>query len=304
MDRAVWACRRCADAKIEMRRMNDKIIVALDTSAINCLADDPDCDLLISEIFAALHVRLSVTAVGEIVATRDAPRRSKLLAICKELMQSGDCIHNAYQLLQILIRDFEKKQAFDWRSAHIRSQEAEDGLRSGAVADDGTSRAVRDESKEAKRKFEEFYEKFNGVYTQVFAQRGAIRPIGLTESVERLKKTGSFERMASALYEYISQRNPLPASEVARFLCSCPPFHAYLLGFCAARYTRNLRSSQSTSMKAGALDTSMTVCLPYCAVFVTNDIHMQNCFKEVGLVAGLCLEVLSYDCLRRRVLPR
>jgi hypothetical protein len=136
----------------------------------------------------------------------------------------------------------------------------------------------------------------------------ATRPGSLRDSVERLRKTGSFEKMASVLYGYISARDPqcdpLPASAVERFLCSCPPFHAYLLGFCAARYTRNLKPSQSTSMKAGALDTSMTVCLPYCDIFVTNDSRMQNCFKEIGLVAGLRLEVLSYDCLRRRVLPR
>jgi hypothetical protein len=155
--------------------MDDKPIVALDTSAINGLADDPDCAALIPEILARFHIRLSAASVGELIATPDAPRRSKLLALCKELMQSGDCIHNAYQLLQMVVRDFERPQAFDWRSVDIRFQEAEDGLRSGAVFDDGTSRSVRDENKEAKRKFEEFYEKFNPPYKEAFAQRNKAR---------------------------------------------------------------------------------------------------------------------------------
>jgi hypothetical protein len=164
------------------------------------------------------------------------------------------------------------------------------------------------ENREAKRKFEEFYRRFNPLYKQAFAQGGATRPASLKESVERLRKTRSFEKMASVLYAFISardpKRDPPPASAVERFLCACPPFHAYLLGFCAARYTRNLKPSQSTSMKAGALDTSMAVCLPYCDIFVTNDGRMQNCFKEIGVVAGLPLELLSYDCFRRRVVPR
>lgn len=288
--------------------MDDKPIVAFDTSAINGLADDADCAALILEVRARFHARLSATSVGELIATPDAPRRSKLLALCKELMHSGDCVHNAYQLLQMLIRDFERPQQFDWRSVDVRFQEAEDGLRSGAEFDDGTSQSVREENKEAKRKFEEFYRGFNRLYEQAFAQDGATKPASLNESVERLRKTGSFEKMASVMYGYISAGNlehdPPPASAVERFLCACPPFHAYLLGFCAARYTRNLKPSQSTSMKAGALDTSMAVCLPYGDIFVTNDGPMQNCFKEIGVLAELPLEVLSYDCFRRRAVPR
>jgi hypothetical protein len=122
--------------------MDDKPIVAFDTSAINGLADDPDCAALLSEIRASFHVRLNATSVGELIATPDAPRRSKFLALCKELMHSGDCIHNAYQLLQMLIRDFERSQDFDWRSVDVRFEEAEDVLRSGAAFDDGESRRV------------------------------------------------------------------------------------------------------------------------------------------------------------------
>jgi hypothetical protein len=287
--------------------MGDKPIVAFDTSAINGLADDLDCAALLPEIRANFHARLSATSVGELIATPDVPRRSKLLALCNGLMHSGDCIHNAYQLLQMLIRDFERVQEFDWRSVDVRFQEAEDVLRSGAAFDDGESQSVCEENREAKRKFEEFYRRLNPLCKQAFAQGGATRPASLKESVERLKKTRSFEKMASVLYAYISardpKRDPPPASAVERFLCACPPFHAYLLGFCAARYTRNLKPSQSTSMKAGALDSSMAVCLPYCDVFVTNDGGMQNCFKEIGAVAGLPLEVLSLDCCRQRLAP-
>ncbi len=288
--------------------MDDKPIVAFDTSAINKLADDPDCAALLPEIRAGFHVRLSVTSAGELIATPDARRRSKLVVLCKELMHSGDCIHNAYQLLQMLIRDFEGSQGFDWRSVDVRFQEAEDVLRSGAAFDDGHSQTVREENKEAKRKFEGFYTGFNSLYGQAFAQRGATRPASLKESVERLRKTGSFEKMASVLYAYISkrdfQRDPPPAPAAERFLRFCPPFHAYLLALCTARNTRNLKPSQSRRTKAEALDTSMAVCLPYCDVFVTNDGGMQNCFKEIGAVAGLPLEVLSLDCFRQRLAPR
>lgn len=285
--------------------MDDKPIVTFDTNAANQLADDPDCAAMLPKICAGFHVRLSVTAVGELIATPDAPHRSKLVTLCDQLLRSGDVIHNAYQLLQILIREFEGSEHFDWRLVDVRFQQAEDDLRSGKTFSDSESQSVREENREAKRKFEGFYKRFTPLYQRAFTQRGATRPANLGESVDRLRRTGSFAKMASVLYAYTSDRdprsNPPPAMAVEQFLRSCPPFHAYLLGLCAARYSRNLKLSGSPSMKAGPLDTSMAVCLPYCNVFITNDIGMQNCFKEIGAVAGPTAEVLPYDCFRERL---
>ena len=244
--------------------------------------------------------------MGELIATRDAARRSELLALCKKLMYSGDCIHNGYQLLQMLISDFERSQAFDWTSVDIRFQRAEDGLRNGAEFDDVQSQGVLKENREANRKFEKFYNQFNRSYKDAFLQGSAQRPASLKESLERLRESVSFETMASRLYAYVAERDPksdrVPASTVNRFLRACPPFNAYLLGLCAARYTRNLKPSDACSMKAGALDTAMAVCLPYCDIFVTNDCGMQKCFKEISAIAGLPVEVLSHDCFRQRLI--
>lgn len=284
--------------------MDNKPIASLDTSAINRLTDDPDRASLLPNILGRFDIRLSFTVASELVATKDAPRRSNLLAVCKELMHSGDCIHNAYNLLRILISAFEGSQNFDWQRVDVRCQEAEDILRSGSAFDDGESQSMRDENKEDKCKFEEFYRLFTHRYNEAFAQPGATRPASLSESVERFRQSRSFDKMASVLYAYIAGRDPRrehpPATTVKHFLRSCPPFQAYLLGLCAARYTRNLKPTGLPSMRAGALDTSMTVCLPYCSVFVTNDIGMQNCFKEIGTIATFPAEVLSYDCFRRR----
>lgn len=252
--------------------MDDNPILGLDTSAINWLLDDPNSTALLPKIRSRFHVRLSATAAGELIATPDAPRRSKLLALCKELVASGDCIHRAYELLQILIRDSEASPTtFDWQSVDIRFQEAEDVLRNDAA----------------------------------FAQPGAKRPANPGEFLERLRMRGSFDKMASALYAYVSERNPRhdppPAAAVEHFLRSCPPFLAFLLGLCVAWYARSLKPSERPYMKAGALDTSMAVCLPYCHIFVTNDDGMQNCFTEIGRLAGLPVEVTSYNRFRQRL---
>lgn len=286
--------------------MDDNPILGLDTSAINWLLDDLNSAALLPTIRSGFHVRLSAASAGELIATPNALRRSELLALCKGLMQSGDCIHSAYQLLQILIRASEASPTtFDWQSVDIRFQEAEDVLRNGVAFDDGESQSLRDENKEAKRKFEDFYKGFNSLYAQAFAEQGAARPASLSESIERLKKSGSLGKMASVLYAHVSERdpryNPPPAAAVENFLRSCPPFLALLLGLCAARYSRNLKLSQQPSMRAGALDTSTAVCLPYCHIFVTNDDGMQNCFTEIGRLAGLSVEVTSYNRFRQRL---
>lgn len=279
-------------------------IVGFDTSAINELVDDPNRAVLLPKVRSRFHVRLSAAAAGELIATPDALRRSRLMALCKELMQSGDCIHNAYQLLQMLIRDSEASPTFDWQLADIRFQEAEGVLRTGAVFNDSESQSLRDENKEANRKFEDFHRRFSPLYAQAFTEQGAARPASLGESIDRLRKSGSLGKMASALYAHVSERDPRhdppPAAVVEHFLCSCPPFLAFLLGLCAARYTRNLKPSYQASMKAGALDTSIAVCLPYCHIFVTNDGGMRNCFKEIGRLASLPAEVMSYGRFHQR----
>ncbi|HVB32755.1 MAG TPA: hypothetical protein VNJ52_00060 [Patescibacteria group bacterium] len=286
--------------------MDDKHIVGFDTGAVNKLADDPDRAILLPKIRSGFQVRLSATSASELIATADALRRSKLLTLSKELMRSGDCIHSAYQLLQMLIRDSEVSLPFDWRLVDIRFQEAEDVLRNGVAFDDSESQSLRDENRQAKDKFEDFHRRFNSLYAQALAEQGATRPASLGESVERLRKSGSFDKMASALYAYVSERDPRNdpplAAVVENFLRACPPFLALLLGLCAARYTRNLKAPQRPSIRAGALDTSMAVCLPYSSIFVTSDAAMERCFKEVGHLARLPVEVVSYDWFRQRVM--
>jgi len=39
----------------------------------------------------------------------------------------------------------------------------------------------------------------------------------------------------------------------------------------------------------------MSVCLPYCHKFVTNDGEQEKCLREVSSVADLGTDVLSYD---------
>jgi hypothetical protein len=50
------------------------------------------------------------------------------------------------------------------------------------------------------------------------------------------------------------------------------------------------------------VDLLVSVYLPYCRVFVTNDHDQEACLLEMAAVASLDTEVLSYDDFRNRLL--
>ena len=72
--------------------------------------------------------------------------------------------------------------------------------------------------------------------------------------------------------------------------------HALLMSY----YNHSLRDRQiGEKFSAGGNDMFMSVCLPYCHKFITNDDEQEKCLREVSAVADLGTEVLSYDAFCR-----
>jgi hypothetical protein len=84
---------------------------------------------------------------------------------------------------------------------------------------------------------------------------------------------------------------PPDEETVRRFVGSCPPFHALLLALCVAQYERCIRESDKRGQPAGRNGLFMSVCLPCCDEFISDDRDQQDCLRGVASLAKLAVKV-------------
>jgi hypothetical protein len=64
------------------------------------------------------------------------------------------------------------------------------------------------------------------------------------------------------------------------------------------------RGSEKAEFAAGRNDLFMAVYLPYCDVFVTDDVGQQNALRAIAQEVGLGVKILSYPDFRAELLCR
>jgi hypothetical protein len=279
--------------------MGNNPILALDTSAINRLADDPSCEALIKGLTAGFSVRLTFTSINEVAQTSGAERRGRLVEVCKQLLTSGDCLLPVGELLQKLVRAFDTDTAtFEWCKVDVRLDEAvEAAVRSAAISDD-LSEAAREEAGPMKQLFESMLRNTKPAFDKVRAANPSARPESVGELIGELQRGGQYWKMARSLYDHIAGR-AADEGTVGKFEAACAPFQCLMGALCAALYDRNVRLPNTPgSLKAGWADTFMAVYLPYCDQFVTADDRQLACYRQVAQLYVPGLSVRSWCDLR------
>jgi len=116
-------------------------------------------------------------------------------------------------------------------------------------------------------------------------------------------KDGAFWKWLRGIYERASEVD-LDEAAIRKFVAECPPFHALVLGICAAQYERCIRDLQRTnvSYRAGAVDLFSAVYLPYSAEFITADERQFNALTEVARMAQLENKVVLYQDFKKQLL--
>lgn len=280
--------------------MGYKPILTFDTSSIggtNCLVDEPDLDALIAGFKSGFHSRFTFTSVSEIIATTSGERRRKQLGVCRRLLSSGDCIEPQHEIIRQMVEQFERTMPFNWTAVNVRFPEAENEIARQEDFGDELSQQEREEARALDTKFVDVYENAKSEFDKIFSE-GAVRPASAAELIERLQTGGAFWKLAENLYSRVAKR-PFDTAKVRQFFDACPPFHALMVALFVAQYDRCIRPQNvGPSFRSGRNDTFMSVCLPYCEQFVTNDLRQLRCFKEVVSICELKVAVRSYEEFR------
>jgi hypothetical protein len=282
--------------------MGCKPILIFDTSSIsgtNCLADEPDLDALIAGLRAGFHTKFTFTNVLEIVATTCGERRRKLLGVCRRLLCSGDCIDPQREIIRKLVARFEQPLPFDWTEVDVRFRNAENEIARRDNFSDELAEKEREDARACERVFNKIYDDAKPAFAAATDQP----PTSVAEWVAQLQpKGGPFWTFARKLYEYVAKK-PADEPTIRKFVAECPPFHAWMIALHAAQWDRCLRPPNvGPSLRSERNDTIMSICLPYCNQFVTNDHRQLACYREVVSICRLDVIVCSYEEFRSGLL--
>ncbi len=272
--------------------MENNPILTFDTTGINRLVDSPEREALIKGLAAGYSLRLTFTNVDEVAQNSDGERRARLLHVCKQLLQHGDCLIPIGELLRKLILTFENAPAtFEWSRVDVRLTEAVEQVFLRADVTDVLSETVRQESAACKKKFDQIYMEAKPAFESVFEASPSARRINVAELIGGLQHGGQYWRIARSLYDQLAGHNSNEET-VRKFWGCSPPFQCVIAALCAAHYDRNVRlPNEPGSIRAGWADTFMAACLPYCDQFVTADKRQLACYGEVAQlhIPGLVL---------------
>lgn len=137
--------------------MTDRKRLIFDTTAINRFAEDTkSAHPLIAGLISGYIVRVTATNIEESIATENAAKRDRLLAVCKELIkgQGGEIIRPFHWITEELIARFEKTGAANWENAALRLPAYEREIALREVVDDEVSAQERAHAASVKATFE------------------------------------------------------------------------------------------------------------------------------------------------------
>jgi hypothetical protein len=278
--------------------MVGKRILSLDTSVINQLADEPH-GALVAGIRSGYYARVPFLAASEVIACQNSARRKLLIGTCNKLTRSGEIVTAHHDILRVFVRRYEHGLPISpAKSLHLRFPEAEDGLRRDDF-DDITDQE-RQENYNNGEIFKSVYARVKPLFDRLRAE-GQAMPRSAGQLLAALDRGETLRDMMRGLYERAAIKHADDAA-IRAFYDGCEPFRALIAAVVVAQYDRCVKRDGEPSMKTGRNDTFMATYLPLCDEFVTDDAGQLACFREVVSLAGLKVDVRSYQDFAKTLL--
>ncbi len=281
--------------------MSPRPVVSFDTTVINKLADDMDAACaLIAELKSAYKVRLTATHVDEIIATTDAEKRARLLDVCREFLKgdNAEVILPFQEIIKNLVTRFEADGSLDWREIPLRLPEYEREIVLQDLINDKMAQEQREHQAGAMAEFENLLSGPRSAFEKLFGSRGESRPRSAAEFVSWLQvEGGAFWGIGRDFYGRLTKRAP-SEERIRRFAEVCPPIRALLMAIFVSVYHLSVREVGKRHPEPQRNDMFMSVYLPYCDEFVSDDRDQQKCLAEVASLAGLNVRVCWFKEFR------
>jgi hypothetical protein len=280
-------------------------IVTFDTSAHNRVVDDgPRSKPILAGINSELWFRFAGLSVEELFACSKPEERDALFTSCRRLQRGpSECLLASNLLIeQLILGYFNDPKTFDWKMVNVRWSDCERAIRNPEFfADEHVSKEQRELQRERRMLGQQQRERqrvsLRPVVQAIFKKHGEEPPATFPPAISRLENVegSSVWVGAQRFYDRVTRTDSDEAT-VKEFMSVCPPFRALVYAMFIPWYDTAVRDySVADRLNAGSNDLFMSVYLPYCDWFVTDDPGQEKALREVALAAGLETEILSYD---------
>jgi hypothetical protein len=199
---------------------------------------------------------------------------------------------------QQVLGHFNDPATFNWKTVNVRWGDCERAIRDPEFfADEQVSKEQREfqseRTKLGKRQFVSLRPKLQSI----FEAHGEQSPATFRPAISRLENSGgsSLWAVAQRFYDLVTKTDTDEAT-VKELMRVCPPFRALVYAIFIPWYNTAVRDYLTgEKLAASSNDLFMSVYLPYCDRFVTNDGGQEKALREVAAVANLDTEILSYE---------
>jgi len=266
-------------------------IVIWETSAINRLAEQSNCNDLIARMKSAYIHWIPAYIFDEIAATQSGEKRDRLLSVCRELKgSSGRILITHWFLIEAAVRIFAEIGELDWEVLLESQPEYEQAMTSG-VFDDDLARVQRAQLRQRLKKVEDYFTLAKPRYERQF-HSGPDRPKTLDEIIAQSRFTGLVQQNVRYYCESVLG-HAVDLQYAERFAKAFPPIEAMICAFLIGHYHRN--KPEPTPTPAGAIDLLAAVYLPVCQRFVSEDHAQQTVLRDVVGYYSLRTEVIWFS---------
>lgn len=281
--------------------IGDVPVVTFDTSAHNRLADGSASSRRALEgMNSQLWFRFAGLSVEELYATSRAEDRKALFASCRALQRGpSECLLPPNKLTeQLVLAHRDNPKNFDWKAVNVRWPRCEGAIRDPEFFDDDeTSEGQREFQKERKKVGKEDLVDLRSRIQSLFEAHGETPPTAFRPALSRLESVGAGGSVMYAAHQFYDRAAGSGADDavVSEFMDHCPPFRALVYAIFIPWYNTAVRDYVAgEKLNAGYNDLFMSLYLPYCDWFVTDDEGQEKSLREVAAHAGLETEILQY----------
>jgi hypothetical protein len=274
--------------------------LGMDTSGLNRLVKDTLPEPSIIAIRLGYNFVLPDMSYEEVFATQRQEIRLKLHRLCRRFLDPGVCLLPPHYLIDKHIKAFhEDAKLYNWREVSARAYDIEASIqRDDLVTDESLVQQQAEGLRKLQDDFEQFFQRpaDRSGNPKNFADWLAIskQSGGSFWNTTRLLYEGAFTS-TSAVSPNASLASPPDESGLRALIDSCPPMSATVHALELTLFDRSVRPDKQPSFKAGRNDQMMSVYLPYCDHFVTDDGGQFKSLTEVAVKADIPVQVSLFD---------
>jgi hypothetical protein len=276
------------------------MFIYFDTSAINALYDDPECERVAAGLTSMGTFRASAFNVSEVAGTRDRERRKRLLLLIAILADGTVPLQIPNMILRGMLRAHADGQS-DFSTEVAVNDDAILALRSPDLITDESREMASEWTKNVEALFDS-------------------DAVSMRERMQRARKADKkpYHSSAGALIRhmmfdpgdayrkfvaamYLVETGKMVSASVLDQLMQHPAWKLFFGGFTFALHRRSMRSERHARWRhAGALDLQQAVYLAFSDFFVTADVQQYRALRMLNVLNRCETNVYRYSDFRRR----